>query len=137
MPVNMSVVNIVAPLLNNYSLRESIEIFKAKTPLIIQNGWCYWAPVSIILFVFIKSESTRFYIFNCFAYFWQIYLAYKVNEAVLWECLSKIMFYLFFECWIIYLYYMDKYMDWEPSLDRSWIFKRYKRPGQSKPCILE
>ena len=82
MPVNMIMVNLISPQLSGYNLPETLEIFKIKTPTIIQNGWIFWTPVSVVLFVLISSEVKRFYIFNCFAFCWQIYLAFKVNEQI-------------------------------------------------------
>jgi hypothetical protein len=80
MPVNMLVVNTVYPLLSGSSIEEACSVCSEKVFSIIQYGWCYWTPVSFILFVLIKNEVKRFYLFNCFAYFWQIFLAFAVNN---------------------------------------------------------
>lgn len=82
MPPNMMVVNMVKPILDQKSIEETFEIWKHKTPEIIRNGWIYWTPVSVILFNFIRIELTRIYVFNFFAYFWQCYLAFKVNQEL-------------------------------------------------------
>ena len=79
MPVNMAFVNMVCPLLNNKTLKESIDIFKKKVPGIVQMGWCYWGPVSVILFTVIQCSAIRFYTSNVFALFWQMNLAYTLN----------------------------------------------------------
>lgn len=81
MPVNMLVVNTVYPLLSGSSIKEACSVCSEKVFGIIQYGWCYWTPVSFILFALIKNEVKRFYLFNCFAYFWQIFLAFAVNNS--------------------------------------------------------
>ena len=46
MPVNMSMVNFLKPIVDGKTIDDTYEIWKHKTPIIVQKGWCYWTPVS-------------------------------------------------------------------------------------------
>ena len=69
------------PLLDQKSWEESLQIWRRKTPTIIINGWLYWTPVSFVLFTCIENLMMRTYVFTVFAFFWQCYLAYSINQT--------------------------------------------------------
>ena len=72
---------IAKPLLDGKSWPESLGIWCHKTPTIITTGWLYWTPVSVVLFTLINNLMYRTYVFTVFAFFWQCYLAFKLNQT--------------------------------------------------------